>query len=66
MKEPLYMSTLKVCIKLMFILQSLILIIPASIYRFFKKFFHDHPIHFNPFKSTHEDVFKKRRKLFII
>ena len=61
MTDSIHMSILKVAIKIMFVLQSVLLILPTSVYRFAKKSLHHHPHHFNPFKSTHQDVFKKRR-----
>lgn len=56
--STLYIGMLKVVIQLFFLIQSVVLIIPASLYRLVTRVLTNKKLHFNPMKHTHEDVFK--------
>lgn len=64
MKEPIHLRLMKFFGQLFFLFQSFLFIMATSIYRFGKRILHKHPTHYNPFKATHEDVFKSRSKNF--
>lgn len=56
--SSLYIRTLKIFIQIFFLFQSALLIIPASLYRLCLRIVSNKKLHFNPFRHTHEDVFK--------
>lgn len=66
MLSSLHIHVLKLFIQIFFIIQSIILIIPSCLYRLILKLFSKQHKHINPFKHTHEDVFKSRRKYYNI
>lgn len=61
--SSLYMGILKMVVQAFFLLQSLILIIPASLYRLAMRLVSNKKLHFNPLRHTHEDVFKSNCNL---
>lgn len=50
-----------------FILQSIVLLIPVSLFRIIKRLINLNKTsteHYNPFKATHEDVFRHKSTFF--
>ena len=59
-------TILKAIGQLVFILQAIFILVPLTLARLVLRFLKDHPIHFNPLKSAHPDIFKSESTWFVI
>ena len=58
MKGKLFIPILKFIGQIVFFCTTVILLVPTTIARLLLRFLHDHPVHFNPFKHAHPDIFR--------